>query len=254
MTKAKETTSTAKSTILTPSKVIPLPKRKAKKIKPHTRVQGSMLHPLERPLLLWLAARLPKWISPDILTGIGVLGGLVIFAGYALTNLNKYYMILASFGFFLNWFGDSLDGTVARYRKIERPKYGFFIDHSVDGFIVACIFIGAGLSPFISYHIATFAMTGYLLLSIHVYITTYVTGVFKMSYAKLGPTEARLLAIIGNMVIMAMAKPHMHLFDFTFTFYDFIGIFIGSVTWISFFVHTIRKGRMLSQADRANMQ
>jgi archaetidylinositol phosphate synthase len=254
MTKAKSTPHPAKRSILSASKIIPLPKRKAKKLKPHTRVQGSMLSSLERPTLLWLAARLPKWVSPDILTVLGVFGGLVIFAGYALSNVNKYYLILASFGFFLNWFGDSLDGTLARYRKIERPKYGFFIDHSVDGFIVACIFIGAGLSPFISFHIATLAMTGYLLLSIHVYITTYVTGEFKLSYAKLGPTEARVLAIIGNTIIMVMAKPFMQLFGFSFTFYDFIALFIGCVTWISFIVYTIKKGIVLSRADRASHQ
>ena len=253
MTKAKPTTSPKKRILATP-KIITLPKRKAKKLRPHTRVQGSMLSSLERPVLLWLAARLPKWVSPDILTGLGVLGGLIIFTGYTLSNINKYYLILASFGFFLNWFGDSLDGTLARYRKIERPKYGFFIDHSVDGFITACIFMGAGLSPFISFEIATFALIGYLLLSIHVFITTYVTGEFKISYARLGPTEARVLAIIGNTVIMVMAKPFMTLLGFTFTFYDFIGIFIGLVTFISFFVFTIKKGILLSKADRESSQ
>jgi archaetidylinositol phosphate synthase len=248
MTKAKA--STPKRTILNASKIIPLPRRRAKKLKPHTRVQGSLLSTLERPTLQWLAARMPKWVSPDILTGVGVLGGVIIFTGYALSNLNKYYLILASIGFFLNWFGDSLDGTIARYRKIERPKYGFFIDHSVDGFITACVFMGAGISPFISFEIATFALIGYLLLSIHVFITTYVTGEFKISYAKLGPTEARLLAIVGNTIIMVMAKPFMELMGWSFTFYDFIGIFIGLVTFTSFISSTIKKGIELSKADR----
>jgi archaetidylinositol phosphate synthase len=252
MTKVKPSTTTAKRSILNAPRLIPLPKRKAKKLKPHTRVQGSILSSLERPTLLWLAARMPAWVSPDILTGLGVLGGVVVFIGYALSNIDKNYLILASFGLFLNWFGDSMDGTIARYRKIERPKYGFFIDHSVDGFITACVFMGAGLSPFISFEIATFALIGYLLLSIHVFITTYVTGEFKISYAKLGPTEARLLAIAGNTVIMVMAKPFMQFMGWSFTFYDFIGIFIGAVTFIFFFVSTIKKGRMLSKADRQN--
>lgn len=252
MAKAKSTTHPVKRSLLSASSLISLPKKKAKKLKPHTRLQGSLLSPLERPALLWLAARLPKWVSPDLLTGLGVLGGLVIFAGYALSGISKYYLILASFGFVLNWFGDSLDGTLARYRKIERPKYGFFIDHSVDGFLIACTFIGAGLSPFVSFHAATFAMTGYLLLSIHVFITTYVTGEFKLSYARLGPTEARLLAIIGNTLIMVMAKPTLQLLSYTFTFYDFIALFIGCVTWTSFIVSTIKKGIQLSRADRAN--
>jgi archaetidylinositol phosphate synthase len=254
MVKAKSTTTSPKKPILSAPRLIPRSKGKERKLKPHKRVQGSMLSSLERPTLLWLAARLPKWVSPDMLTGLGVLGGLTIFLGYTLSNMNKYYLILASFGFFLNWFGDSLDGTLARYRKIERPKYGFFIDHSVDGFITACVFMGAGLSPFVGFELATFALIGYLLLAIHVFITTYVTGEFKISYARLGPTEARLLAIIGNTVIMVMAKPFMTLLGFTFTFYDFIAIFIGLVTFTSFIVSTITKGIALSRADRESSQ
>jgi hypothetical protein len=114
--------------------------------------------------------------------------------------------------------------------------------------------MGAGLSPFVGFELATFALIGYLLLSIHVFITTYVTGEFKISYARLGPTEARVLAIIGNTVIMVMAKPFMTLLGFTFTFYDFIAVFIGVVTFTSFIVSTITKGIALSRADRQSSQ
>jgi archaetidylinositol phosphate synthase len=224
--------------------------RKAKRLKSHTRVQGSLLSALERRALLWMAARLPQWVSPDILTGLGVLGGVIIFAGFILSNVNKYYLALASFGFIINWLGDSLDGTVARYRKIERPKYGFFIDHSLDSLIIAFIFMGAGLSPFVNFEIATFALIGYLLLAIHTFITTYVMGEFKISYAMWGPTEARVLAIIGNTVMMALLDPFFDLYGYAFTFYDLIAIFIGLVTFVSFVVYTIKKGIILSREDR----
>jgi archaetidylinositol phosphate synthase len=256
MEKVKPATTTGNNAIPTTTKSAPLSNRiaKTKKIKTHIRVQGSILSPLEKRVLLWLAARLPVWVSPDILTGIGVFGGIIIFAGYILSNIDKYFLILASVGFIVNWFGDSLDGTVARYRKIERPKYGFYIDHSVDSLVITFTFMGAGLSPFVNFEIATFALIGYLLLMIHAFITTYVMGEFKISYSRLGPTEARVLAILGNAVIIALADPFIDLFGSKFTFYDFIGIFIGSVTLISFIVSTIKKGIILSRADRQNSQ
>jgi len=114
--------------------------------------------------------------------------------------------------------------------------------------------MGAGISPYIDMLIATFALIGYLLLSIHVYITTYVMGEFKISYARWGPTEARVMCIIGNTVIMALADPFMDLFGFSFTFYDLIVLFIGAVTFSSFIVSTIKKGVVLSRADRQSSQ
>ena len=98
----------------------------------HKRVNDILLGPIERPALNWLAAHMPAWMTPDGLTIIGVIGAVIILVSYGLSNLEPAFLWLASFGFFVNWFGDSLDGTLARYRKIERPKYGFFVDHTVD--------------------------------------------------------------------------------------------------------------------------
>ncbi len=103
-------------------------------MKPHQRVNDILLGPLERPALAWLAAHMPAWVSPDTLTGIGVLGAVIIFLSYSLSNVHSGFLWLASLGFVINWFGDSLDGTLARYRRCERPKYGYFIDHTVDAF------------------------------------------------------------------------------------------------------------------------
>lgn len=152
-----------------------------------------MLGPLERPALAWLAAHMPAWITPDILTGIGTLGAAMIFVGYWLSSLNRLFLWLAVLGIVVNWFGDSLDGTLARFRKIERPRYGFFVDHTVDAFNECLIVIGLGLSPYVRFDIACLALIGYLLMSTLVYIRTYIDGVFKISYGRLGPTEVRVI-------------------------------------------------------------
>ena len=144
-------------------------------IKPHTRINDILLAPLERPALQWLAAHMPSWISPDILTVIGIIGAIAILLGYLLSNQSPGFLWLGSLGFVINWFGDSLDGTLARYRQIERPKYGFFVDHTVDSFNEVLIVIGLGLSPYVSFNIACLGLIGYLLMSILVYIRTAPT-------------------------------------------------------------------------------
>lgn len=180
-------------------------------IKPHTRVNDILLSPLERPALQWLAARMPTWVNPDMLTGVGIFGAVVIFLGYLLSNQNREYLWLANLGFMINWFGDSLDGTLARYRQIERPKYGFFVDHTVDSFNEVLIVVGLGLSPYVTFSIACLGLIGYLLMSILVYIRTYVYGVFQISYGKFGPTEVRVILIMLDTVMFFWGIPQMNL-------------------------------------------
>jgi phosphatidylglycerophosphate synthase len=162
----------------------------------HKRVNDSLLGPLERPALKWLAANLPTWVSPDVCTVIGILGALVIMISYALSMINRNFLWFASLGFVINWFGDSLDGTIARHRHIERPIFGFFIDHTTDAFNELMIFLGLGLTPYVSFSIACLALIGYLLLSVLVYVRTFVMGEFKISTNKMGPTEFRVIAIL----------------------------------------------------------
>ena len=169
-----------------------------KEINQHKRVNDILLGPLERPALHWLAAHMPAWVTPDICTAIGVLGALLTMISYGLSNYNPNYLWLASLGFLINWFGDSLDGTLARYRHIERPRYGFYIDHVTDVVCQVMIFLGLGLTPYVSFNIACLALISYLLLSILVYVRTYVAGEFKISYGRLGPTESRALAVLLN--------------------------------------------------------
>ncbi|MCJ7694109.1 MAG: CDP-alcohol phosphatidyltransferase family protein, partial [Anaerolineaceae bacterium] len=149
----------------------------AKKDAKHERVNDILLGFIERPTLNWFARHMPAWVTPDLLTGIGVFASILILVSYALVPLNKNFLWLASLGFFLNWFGDSLDGSLARYRHIERPRFGFFIDHSVDAFSVVMIFVGFGLSGYVNIVVACLGAIAYLMVSILVYLKTYVTGV-----------------------------------------------------------------------------
>ncbi len=167
-------------------------------IKKHRRVNDILLGPLERPALKWLAAHLPAWINPDICTAIGVFGALVILVSYGLSRFNHNFLWLASLGFVINWFGDSLDGTLARFRHIERPIYGFYIDHMTDAVSQVMIFLGLGLTHYVSFEVASLTLIAYLLLSVLVYVRTCVVGEFRISYGKLGPTEIRALAILLN--------------------------------------------------------
>ncbi|PJH74587.1 MAG: CDP-alcohol phosphatidyltransferase [Anaerolineae bacterium CG_4_9_14_0_8_um_filter_58_9] len=167
-------------------------------IRKHKRVNEILLGPLERPALQWLSVHMPGWVTPDVCTVIGVLGAVVIAVSYGLSGLNKNFLWLASLGFVINWFGDSLDGTLARYRHIERPKYGFYIDHTIDAACQVIIFLGLGLTPYVSFNIACLALIAYMMLSVLVYVRTCVVGEFKISYGRLGPTEIRAIAIFLN--------------------------------------------------------
>lgn len=164
----------------------------------HQRVNDILLGPLERPTLNWLARHAPAWITPDICTLIGILGALLTMLSYIASRYDSLFLWLASVGFVINWYGDSLDGTLARLRRIERPIFGFFIDHTVDAFITIMIFTGLGATLHVSFNVASMALVGYLLLSVLVYVQTSAVGEFKISYGKLGPTEIRVLAILLN--------------------------------------------------------
>lgn len=167
-------------------------------IKDHKRVNDILLGPLERPALQWLAGHLPAWVTPDMMTLTGIIGALVISVGYALTQFHPAFLWLATLGFFINWVGDSMDGTLARFRHIERPRYGFYIDHVSDVLTEIIIFLGMGLSPYIKFTVASMCCIAYIAMSVLIYVRMNVMGEFKISYGKLGPTEVRVLAVLLN--------------------------------------------------------
>lgn len=160
-----------------------------------TRIQASVLAAAERRLLIWICARLPGWVTPDQMTGLGLAAAMLTAVAYALSELDPLWLWVAVLGFFINWFGDSLDGTLARYRKIERPAFGYFIDHSCDGLATLMIMAGLGLSPYVRLDVALFAAAGYLLLAVHTFLAAKAIDVFKVSQGGLGPTEVRLILI-----------------------------------------------------------
>lgn len=218
-------------------------------IKKHRRINDILLGPLERPALNWLAAHMPNWVYPDLLTIIGVFGAVLIFFSYWLTNYNKNFLWLASLGFVINWFGDSLDGTLARYRKIQRPKYGFFIDHTVDAFNEVIIFLGFGLSPYLRFDIACLALIGYLLMSVLVYVRTYVKGEFVISYVGIGPTELRVLAILANTLIYFSGILFVNFFGLNTTVIDIIVALLAAALFIVFIISTVQQARELAKID-----
>lgn len=218
-------------------------------IKKHERVNDILLGPLERPALKWFAMNMPSWVYPDLLTLVGIVGTFMIFGGYWLSNVNSAFLWLASAGFFVNWFGDSMDGTLARYREIQRPKYGFFIDHVVDAFSQFLIFIGLGLSPYVKYEIASIALIGYLMVSVLVYIQTSVKGVFKISYGKLGPTEIRAIAIITNTYVFFAGNPTVELPFISLSVFDLGCSIIALLLFIIFLTSAIKGTIELAKID-----
>ncbi len=221
----------------------------------HRRVNDILLGPLERPTLRWLAAKMPAWMTPDLCTLIGILGALLAALSYGLSNYDKAFLWLASLGFIINWFGDSLDGTLARHRRIERPMYGFFVDHVTDSFSAAAIFLGLGLTPYISFDIACLTLIVYLLLCVLVFIRTSVVGEFKISYSMLGPTEIRMVAILLN-IAMYFGGVQMYSWRvgtigrITFTPYDFIIAMVGLLLLSFFIVTAIRETIRLAKENK----
>ena len=208
-----------------------------KELSRHKRINDIFLGPLERPILQWLAAHMPAWVTPDICKVIGVLGALMTLIGYVLSNQYPIFLWLASFGFMVNWFGDSLDGTLARYRHIERPKYGYFVDHTVDLVCQVMIFVGLGLTPYVNFNIASMALIAYILLAALVFLRTHVVGEFKISYGGLGPTESRAVAVVLNTGMYFLGQQNLTFGSVAFSLYDIFVAALGLLL-LSFFINT----------------
>ena|SRR6185436_8163060 len=157
----------------------------------------------EARVLDWIARRLPRAVKPDHLTALGVLASIGIAAAYVLSNGDEAWLWAASALLVVHWLGDSLDGTLARVRKAERPRYGYYLDHLVDAFATAAIGIGLGLSPHMLLAVGLAIVIAYLILSINTYLETQAFGTFTLGYGRLGPTEARLL-LMGVNTLLAL--------------------------------------------------
>lgn len=213
-----------------------------------SRIQQNWLAAKERRLLNWLCSRMPHWVTPDQLTSLGLVGAAMTFAGYVASNAGPLWLLLAIAGYAVQWFGDSLDGSLARYRHIERPSYGYFIDHSCDGISTLLILAGIGLSPFVTMDVALIALSGYLLLSIHAFLSARVLGELKLSYLSAGPTELRIMLIVLTVMMMVLG-PGPGLFGRWSGFDIFVGT-VGTILIILFVGQTVVTGRRLARTER----
>jgi phosphatidylglycerophosphate synthase len=166
------------------------------------RMQASFLANFEKKTLVWLAERAPASVNSDHLTLLGFAGQLMAGGFYALSRWNKYCLFAVIACLAVNWLGDSLDGTLARVRQQQRPRYGFYVDHMVDTFGAITMMSGLAFSGYMHPWIAIGLLVAFLALSIQSYLSTYTIGEFRLSFWSFGPTELRLLLAVGNLALL----------------------------------------------------
>ncbi len=191
-------------------------------IKQANRIQTSLLNSVERKALVWMAEHMPAWVTSDMLSAVGALGAVIVAAGYILASININFLWLGSFGYVVHWFGDSMDGSLARVRHTQRPVYGFYLDHTLDAVTELIMFVGAGLSGLLRLDIALLVFVAYLLMTLNVTINSHLKSEFRLTYAKLGPTEFRLIMIILNTLLIYVApmrefRAHLTVFRHSIT-------------------------------------
>lgn len=186
------------------------------------RAQVSFLAPLEKRCLVWLAHRTPRWINSDHLTALGLLALLGAGLSYWWAGANRYALLAGIVCLALNWLGDSLDGTLARVRNRQRPRYGFYVDHVVDAFGTFFLLGGLALSGYMHPAIGGGLLIAYFMLSIEVYLATYTIGTFHLSFWKFSPTELRILLMAGNVALLF--KPVVHLWGAQYRLFDVGGV------------------------------
>ena len=213
------------------------------------RVNDILLGRFERRALPWMAARLPGWVSPDGLTAVALGGALVSSIAYALAGENLAWLHLASFGLVVHWWGDSLDGTVARVRQIRREKYGFFVDHQCDAVSAVMLTVGMGAGSLMRMDVALAICVGVLMLMLLVNMVTIARGVFKISFSGIGPTELRLIAILFNTAVWAAGPRSVAVAGREWPLFDLLGI-VGVVGLAGFYVvSAVRETRLIARLD-----
>jgi phosphatidylglycerophosphate synthase len=207
----------------------------------------SVLAPLEKRTLLWLAARLPRWVNSDHLTGLALAAMLLAGLSYWLASESAPALLLVVVCLAVNWFGDSLDGTLARVRQHQRPRYGFYVDHVVDALGAVFLLGGMGLSGYMSPLVALTLLVAYLLLLVETFLATYSLGTFTMSYFKVGPTELRILLAIGNIVLLV--HPMAELFGRQYRLFDVGGVIATIGMAVTLIVAVTKHTRTLYRAE-----
>lgn len=194
------------------------------------RVNRSLTAGIEKRALLWMAKRAPKWVSSDQLTLLGLNAQVGAGVSYALARFNRYALLLVILCIVLNWLGDSLDGTLARVRCQQRPRYGFYVDHVVDIFGSTALMCGLGFSGLLHWQTALAMLIAFLLLSSESYLATYTLSCFELSQGLFGPTEIRILLTIGNLALLR--SPYSTLFGHRLLLFD-VGGAIAAVSMLA---------------------
>ena len=215
--------------------------------RPHTREHGSLLAPCEQRALIWLAERLPAWVTSDHLTGLALVAMLVAGLAYWAASRMPGALLVVVLGLAVNWFGDSLDGTLARVRNQQRPRYGFYVDHVLDLFSTAFLLGGLGLSGYMSPLVAMGLLAAYLMTSAEVYLATHACGVFRISMWKIGPTELRIFLAIGTVYLLF--KPWVAVWGHPYRLFDVGGVIAIAGMAVAMLRSTVRNTVALYRAE-----
>ena len=202
------------------------------------RVNQSLTASMEKRALHWMAERAPTWVSSDKLTVLGL--GAQIGAGicYALSRYDRRFLLLVILCVVLNWLGDSLDGTLARVRQQQRPRYGFYVDHMVDILGTVALMCGLGFSGLLHWQVAIAMLVAFLVLSSESYLATYALSCFQLSQGIFGPTEIRILLIIGNLALLR--SPYSTLFGHRMLLFDLGGTIAAACMFATAILVTVR--------------
>ena len=218
------------------------------KFKDAKREVEGILAPLERRVLRWLAERMPPQVNSDHLTLLGFLAMALAGTFYALSARNSNFLHLVNVSLALNWFGDSLDGSLARYRNRLRPRYGFYVDHIVDTYGVFFLIGGLMLSGYMSERVGLWLLIAYYAVNINIYLVTYVLGVFKISFGWFGGSELRILLVVANLILLV--TPAVTLWGKTFLLFDLLGaVGIAGMTGV-LLVSSVSHTRKLYNLER----
>jgi archaetidylinositol phosphate synthase len=212
------------------------------------RVQHTIVTAAEKRILRWLAERMPAWINSDHLTALGFAAQLMVGVSYVMSRYDPRWL-LAGCGFLaLNWYGDSLDGTLARFRDQQRPRYGFYVDHIIDSFGAVFLCGGLAVSGYMTPLVAMALLACFLLLSIETYLATYCLGEFYLSHFLLGPTEIRLVLGVGNVALLY--KAHVHFLNSVYLLFDIGGVVACIGMTVMLVISAIRHATVLYQEER----
>jgi archaetidylinositol phosphate synthase len=212
-----------------------------------TRIQASLLAGVEKRVLVWMAARLPGWVGSDHLTGLGAVAMLAAGIGFWLAPAHPGALLAVVVLLALNWFGDSLDGTLARVRRQERPRYGFYVDHVLD--VVGILFLFAGLAAggFMTPIVAATFLIAYYLLTVEIALATHTVGTFRISYWKMGPTEMRILLAAG--ALQLLRSPEVTIAGTRFLLFDVGGVIASAALVATFIAAAVSNTRTLYKRE-----